>query len=62
MYSTRTDVAEKKHNCEVKDVIYCRNKNVRRFTGTEKSDPKFWCCWSCEIMLRGQGVKPKEVK
>lgn len=51
---------KKKLECQIKDMIYCRGTNVRRYVGTKRGDPEFNACWTCVIRLKGQGLKFKE--
>ena len=52
----------KKLKCEVRTLVACNNSCVRRYTGTRKDDPKFYCCIGCLTYLSRQGVRVKEVK
>lgn len=52
----------KEHDCEVKSMIGCNNQIVRRYQGTKKNDPKFYCCIGCAAILKRNGVKFKEAK
>jgi hypothetical protein len=52
---------QKKPECEIKDIIYCRGTNIRLYKGLKKDDPKFYACWTCAIKLRSLGVNFKEV-
>jgi hypothetical protein len=52
---------QKKPECEIKDIIYCRGTNIRLYKGLTKGDPKFYACWTCVLKLQSLGIKFKEV-
>lgn len=52
----------KKHKCEVRWQVVCKNECVRHMTGIKKGDPKFFCCIACAAYLRRQGVRLKEAQ
>lgn len=50
-----------KLECEVKSHVFCNGIAVRKMKGTKKDDPVFNACWGCQLWMRRNGIKFKEV-
>lgn len=54
---SKSKPATAKPECQIKSDRACNGQIVRKYKGTRKGDPVFYCCIGCTTDLQRAGVK-----